>query len=95
MKISTITTVIICILIIFTSCRCSSGSSSGTDGNSIYYWRTTFTLNEAERRLLKHHTINKIYVRFFDIDNNQQSSKGDQVTPEGTIKVIDSIRCIG
>lgn len=91
MKISTITTFIICILIILTSCRCSSGSSSGTDSNSIYYWRTTFTLNEAERRFLKEHAINKIYVRFFDVDNNWQSGKGDVVTPEGTIKFIDSI----
>ena len=91
MKISTITTFIICILTLLTGCRCSSDSSSGTGGNSIYYWRTTFTLNETERKFLKEHAIGKIYVRFFDVDSHWQPGKGDEVTPDVTIKFIDSI----
>lgn len=91
MKISTITTFIICILIILTSCRCISGSPSDADGNSIYYWRTTFKLNETERRFLKEHAVSKIYVRFFDVDSHWQSGRGDEVLPEGTIMFIDSI----
>lgn len=91
MKISTVTSFIICILIFLTSYGCSSGSSSSSGGNSIYYWRTTFSLNDAEQDFLKEHAISKIYVRFFDVDNHWQPGKGYEVTPEGTIKFIDSI----
>ena len=91
MKISTVTTFIICILMLLVSCGCSSGSSSETGGNSIYYWRTTFSLNDAERDFLRGHAISKIYVRFFDVDRHWQSGKGEEVTPDGTIKFIDSI----
>ena len=57
----------------------------------MYYWRTTFSLNEAERNFLKDHSVGKIYVRFFDVDSHWQSGKGDEVTPDGTIKFVDSI----
>lgn len=91
MKISTVTSFIICILIFLTSCGGSSVSSSGAGNNSIYYWRTTFTLNQAERDFLKKHAINKIYVRFFDVDSHWKSGNGIEVVPEGTINFIDSI----
>lgn len=69
---------------------CGSGQSIDND-NSIYYWRTTFTLNEAERDFLHKHDINKMYVRFFDVDWASNEKNGEKVVPEATIKFLDSI----
>ncbi|MCM1449871.1 MAG: hypothetical protein NC082_05985 [Clostridiales bacterium] len=92
MNISNIPTFIIGILALFTSCRYSpDNNTSGSGGNSIYYWRTTFTLNVAERDFLKEHAVNKIYVRFFDVDSHWQPGNGIEVIPQGTIKFVDSI----
>lgn len=36
-------------------------------GNAIYYWRTTFELDTAEREFLQRHDIKRIYLRMFDV----------------------------
>lgn len=38
------------------------------EGNAIYHWKTVFDLNEEELEFLKKHSINRMYVRFFDVD---------------------------
>lgn len=91
MKILTVSTFIICILALMTNCGCSSGTSCGSDSNSIYYWRTTFTLNDTEHDFLKKHAVSKIYVRFFDVDYHWELGKGGIVTPGGTIRFVDTI----
>jgi len=58
-----------------------------TDGNAVYYWRTTFRLNDYERSFMKKHDVKKMYVKFFDV-----SKKWDgDVIPVGTTIFIDSI----
>ncbi len=69
---------------------CSDGKSKETDyDNSIYYWRTTFTLNDAEKEFLKKHDVNKIYMRFFDVVCDVKDEV--EIVPEATISFIDSI----
>jgi|WetSurMetagenome_2_1015567.scaffolds.fasta_scaffold71695_3 hypothetical protein len=36
-------------------------------GNSVYYWRTSFALNNSETDFLVDNHISKIYVRYFDV----------------------------
>ena len=43
---------------------------------SVYYWRTTLTLDSTERAFLADHGVGRMYVRYFDVvmreDPNQQ-----------------------
>ena len=62
---------------------------SQSDGNAIYYWRTTFRLDDYEQEFLKTHNVTKMYVRFFDVD---QSNDYDGIpVPTGTLLFVDSL----
>lgn len=54
--------------------------------NSIYYWKTTFTLSDKEREFLDEHQIKRMYIRYFDV-YMENGSPG----PEATIRFQDSI----
>ena len=43
-----------------------------TATRSVYYWSTVFDINTSKKEFIKEHRINKIYLRFFDVveDNN-------------------------
>ena len=49
---------------------------------SMYYWRTVFTLSQAERDFMKAHHVERLYVRYFDVVLNEQG----EPTPNATIK---------
>lgn len=91
MKNLVISTIISIVTSFLICCCCSSESYSASGKNSIYYWRTTFTLNDAERDFLKDHDITKIYVKFFDVECDWKQGTGYVVTPEATINFIDSV----
>lgn len=61
------------------------------ENNAVYYWRTTFTLNKAEKDFLNEHDIRKFYLRFFDVDSHWKFGVDEEVTPEATIRFKDSI----
>ena len=49
---------------------------------SMYYWRTVFTLSQAERDFMKAHHVDRLYVRYFDVVLNEQG----EPMPNATIK---------
>jgi hypothetical protein len=49
---------------------------------AYYYWKTKFTLTPADGQLLRSLHINKLYIRFFDVD--WEESKGEAI-PKGKI----------
>lgn len=69
------------------SCQDKTSNYSPAE-NGIYYWRTSFSLNERERNFLKKHYIKKMYVHFFDVQNDW---KANNIVPEATIKFNDSV----
>lgn len=77
-------------LITLISCR-NNCPSYDKGGNGIYYWRASFTLNDTERAFLEKHEVNKIYVKFFDVDKDWEAAKGDPVIPIATIQFKDTI----
>lgn len=84
----------ICFLIMTTALLSCRNDSSSADGeNSIYYWRTTFSLSDDEREFLKDHDISKIYVRFFDVDFTYDADGSDDIVPQATIVFNDSVPC--
>lgn len=41
---------------------------------AIYHWKTTYNPNEQERQFLREHRITKLYLRYFDLSANRESS---------------------
>ena len=54
--------------------------------NSIYYWKTRFKLNDYELSFLKAHDIQRMYVKFFDVDDDAPSpySEANRIVPVAT-----------
>ncbi|MDU1890782.1 MAG: hypothetical protein E6767_08840 [Dysgonomonas sp.] len=84
------------IFICFCSCRNSSTSENTPPpdpsvklDNAIYYWKTTFSLNDAERKFLSDNNIKRLYIRYFDV-----ACKAEMMytpAPKATIRFKDSI----
>lgn len=83
---------IICLLFSIFLMSCNKDSLQTNDrNNSIYYWRTNFTLSDAEKDFMHKHDITKMYVRFFDVDYDYSSDDGEKTVPKATIRFIDSV----
>lgn len=72
-----------------------SDSLDRTITRSVYHWKSSFKLDESERSWLKENSINKIYVRFFDVDWNTNI---DKAVPVGDVQIgkniIDNIEIV-
>ena len=53
---------------------------------SFYYWKTIFKLSESEKVILKNNQVQKLYVRYFDIDLLE---KTNEAFPKATIQFQD------
>lgn len=83
---------IIILLISITLLSCNgSPSLKSNESNSIYYWRTTFSLSDGEKEFLREHDVKKIYMRFFDVDWGYPVKNGEVVTPEATVRFNDTV----
>ncbi len=51
---------------------------------SFYYWRTVFELSDAERQALRDNEVNKIYIRYFDVDVDRSG----KTFPESPIRFV-------
>lgn len=68
------------LLLLITSCTGRKEAVNTTDHpacNSIYYWKTTFSLNDYEQSFLQEHDIHRMYVKFFDVDDDAPSQYVD------------------
>jgi hypothetical protein len=52
--------------------RCKS-PFSGVSSNAFYYWETNFKLDTTDVEYLKSLEVNKLYLRFFDVDFESQA----------------------
>ena len=57
-------TSLFCILLL---AACGGRQPNDDATRSMYYWRTTFRLDSAERAFLRLHNVEKLYVRYFDV----------------------------
>jgi hypothetical protein len=53
---------------------------------SVYYWRTTLTLDSAERAFLSEHGVGRMYVRYFDV-----VMRDGQLMPNATLQFAETI----
>ncbi len=58
--------------------------------NSIYFWKTRFELNDYEKSFIKEHDIRRMYVRFFDVDDDvaEPYAQLNRIVPVATTKFI-------
>ena len=49
---------------------------------SFYYWRTVYELSDIERQTLQENEVNKMYIRYFDVDIDSRGIPG----PESPIR---------
>ena len=61
------------------------------EDNAIYYWKTTFQLNEYEKQFLHAHNIHKIYMRMFDVDYEEDNDGTVRSIPIATTRFLDTI----
>lgn len=55
---------------------------------SFYYWKSVFHLSQKEKNALKELSVQKLYVRFFDVDAEKATG---QIIPVATIRFNDSL----
>lgn len=48
---------------------------------SFYYWKTQFSLNEYEQRVLRENNAQTLYVRYFDVDFKPEDDQPVPVSP--------------
>lgn len=58
--------------------------------NSIYFWKTRFELNDYEQSFLKEHGIRRMYVRFFDVDDDAAApyAQLNRIVPVATTQFV-------
>ena len=77
------------------SCGHGAGVKKSLDRpavNSIYFWKTRFELGDYEQSFLKEHDIRRMYVRFFDVDDDTAWPYGqlNRIVPVATTQFITS-----
>lgn len=85
----------ICLVVIVATFIVGCGNVSDTieeSKNSIYHWKTTFDIHEAEAEFLKKHNIERIYVKMYDVatEHNFLSGRSD-IVPIATTKFVSTI----
>ena len=83
---------LLCFCVALAILSCGNNEARHSDGdNGIYYWRTTFSLDDYEKDFLKKHNIRKLYIKFFDIDKDYKAVMGENVVPKATIQFKDTV----
>jgi hypothetical protein len=60
------------ILLLIFSASCKRNSTATT---AFYYWKTGFQLNSRQAALLQQTALNRIYIRFFDVNWNKEQHR--------------------
>lgn len=60
-------------LICFLLAACTTGSRK-TPAISFYYWRTSFELSDKEWKAIQENGVEKLYIRYFDVDTDGANS---------------------
>lgn len=65
---------------------CDNHRKSSTEGNSVYYWTTTFSLDKTKQDFISKNNISRLYIRYFDV-----VLKDNVSMPNATIRFEDKI----
>ncbi len=81
------------LLAIASSCT-PSGKLTQADGkgeNSVYYWKTIFCLDSANRSFIERHHIKRVYLRMFDVSKDEYALEvSDGAIPNASVRINES-----
>lgn len=75
------------LLLIVTS-ACTGSKDSGhthRETNSVYYWKTVFNPDSSEFAFISRHNVGRIYLRMFDVIENDSYSLNERAIPNATL----------
>lgn len=76
---------------LFASCTEQESPQIHQELNSVYYWKTVFNLNDDEMTFINTHNIGRIYLRMFDVSEDEYTNAIDEKTvPNATVKIKDT-----
>lgn len=81
------------VMLSVTSCKESEQHKQKAphNGHAVYYWRTTWQLTEKEKNFLKDNSVQRVYLRLFDVVNKYDDYDGVEQqgklvpTPQATL----------
>ena len=77
---------LICLLAVLTTFGCHrSEPMTMPVENTVYYWRTTWRLDSVERAFLQHHSVQRVYCRFFDV-----VMRDGEPMPQATLSFVEA-----
>lgn len=80
----------ICITTLLSCCngRFSPSLPIHDEINSVYYWKTAFNLDSADKDFINRHNVGRIYLRMFDVTvDNDGSTLNEKVIPNASVKI--------
>lgn len=75
--------ILLCISTLFTACQPIDNGPCHELTPAIYHWKTTFQPTRFEQQNLRRLGVEKLYIRFFDVDWNPQIN---EATPKATVR---------
>lgn len=67
-----------CLFLVFLFASCKNREEREVQ-RSFYYWKTVFQLSGAEQEALSRHSVNNLYVKFFDVEWNNSTQTAEPV----------------
>lgn len=56
--------------------------------NSVYYWKTVFAPDSADRAFIAGHDVGRLYLRMFDVTRNPENSAlANRTIPNATVRI--------
>ncbi len=69
------------LLLLVLLAACTRKKNTTVAQRSFYYWKTAYSLNQAEDSILKKMMVHTLYIRYFDVDWDNQNQKAMPVSP--------------
>lgn len=92
-------TILIAAVSVLASCAISCKAGDKQEGtpnskNGVYYWKTTFSLDQEEQAFLSRHNIRKLYLRMFDVTPGEWYEPEPNATIKFETKVPDTLEIV-
>lgn len=59
--------------------------------DAVYYWKTVFHLDSADRSFIERHDVRRVYLRMFDVSENAHASAiYEKTVPNASVRIDDS-----
>ncbi len=62
------------------------------EGSGVYYWKTVLSLDSIERDYIRKNKIDRVYVRFFDVVEDNSPLSSEAIVPNATLQVKDTLK---